>query len=72
MGDQYFGPYRAIVIDNDDPHDRLRLRVRVPDLFGDLDVGWALPCVPPGATAVPDVGASRQDRTVALSNLLCA
>jgi hypothetical protein len=55
MSDQYFGPYRGTVTDNDDPSGRMRIRVRVPDVLGELDA-WALPCVPPGVESVPEVG----------------
>ena len=53
---RYFGPYRGIVTDNDDPTDRMRIRVRVPEVLGELENPWASPCVPPGVGAVPDVG----------------
>lgn len=42
---QWFGKYRAIVTDNADPDNLGRVRVRVPAL-GDVELGWALPCVP--------------------------
>jgi uncharacterized protein involved in type VI secretion and phage assembly len=41
----YFGKYRGTVIDNDDPTRRARLKVRVPDVLGELEV-WAMPSVP--------------------------
>ena len=47
MSDQtYFGKYRGIVTDNDDPNRLGRLRVRVQDVLGDQESGWALPAVP--------------------------
>jgi hypothetical protein len=55
MNDRYFGPYRGIVTNNDDPSSMMRIRVRVPEVLGELEV-WALPCVPPGVESVPDVG----------------
>jgi hypothetical protein len=55
MSDRYFGPYRGIVTDNDDPSGRMRIRVRVPEVLEELDA-WALPCVPPGVESVPEVG----------------
>jgi hypothetical protein len=47
---RYYGIYRAVVIDNADPDNRLRVRVQVPSI-GHLsrDVVpenvWALPCM---------------------------
>lgn len=41
----YFGKYRGVVTDNDDPTARGRLRVRVPSVLGTLEL-WAMPCVP--------------------------
>ncbi len=41
-----FGKYRGIVIDNQDPMNQGRIRARVPELFGDVDTGWVMPCVP--------------------------
>lgn len=48
----YFGKYRGKVTDNSDPTSRGRLKVRVPAVYGDLEV-WAMPCVP---YAGPSVG----------------
>ncbi|MFC0541512.1 phage baseplate assembly protein V [Kutzneria chonburiensis] len=49
---RYYGKYRGIVVDNDDP-DRLgRLTLQVPSLLGENVVtGWATPCVPYGGAA---------------------
>lgn len=44
---QHAGIYRAIVVDNEDPEQRMRLRVRVPGVTGDAVVGWVWPCLPP-------------------------
>ena len=41
-----YGKYRGLVSDNEDPRGQGRLRARVPELLGDLETGWALPCVP--------------------------
>lgn len=44
--DRYYGVYKAEVVDNDDPEDRGRVRVRVPMLQVDGDAAipnWALP-----------------------------
>jgi uncharacterized protein involved in type VI secretion and phage assembly len=46
---RFFGKYRALVVDNDDPEQMGRLKVSVPSLLGDQVVtGWAVPCVPYG------------------------
>lgn len=42
---RYFGKYRGIVTDNNDPTGRGRLQLRVPAVLGDVTV-WAMPCVP--------------------------
>lgn len=60
----YFGKYRGIVIDNDDPGKRARVTLKVPSILGDEAVThWAEPCLPFGGLAdqglfmVPSVGA---------------
>ena len=55
MNNKYFGLYRGIVTDNDDPAGLMRIRIRVPSVLGDL-TPFAEPCVPPGVHSVPDVG----------------
>lgn len=40
----YFGKYRGTVVDNADPTERARLKVRVPSVLGEAEV-WARPCV---------------------------
>ena len=57
---RYFGKYRGLVIDNNDPTGRARIRVQVPAVLGDLE-SWAMPCLPytgngMGSYAVPEVG----------------
>jgi hypothetical protein len=58
MNNQYFGPYRGQVTNNVDPDGLMRIKARVPDVLGELETNWALPCVPPGFGSVPDVGTS--------------
>jgi len=58
----YYGKYRGLVTDNDDPRRIGRLRARVQELLGDVPSGWALPCAPyagngEGQFTVPPVGA---------------
>jgi len=62
---RFYGKYRGIVSDNNDPDNRGRLKARVPGVLGDdVVTGWALPCAPYGGAAgqgfffVPDVGAA--------------
>lgn len=45
---QYYGKYRAFVVDNKDPERRGRLKLRVPSVLGDAISCWALPCLPFG------------------------
>jgi len=41
----YFGKYRGIVSETDDPTSRGRIKIKVPAVLDDLEV-WAMPCVP--------------------------
>jgi len=61
---EFPGIYRAIVVSNDDPDKRKRLRLRVPSVAGTAVLDWAWPCFPAAhhalevsATAVGDHGA---------------
>ncbi len=58
----FYGKYRGLVTDNQDPLNRGRVKARVPEVLGDVDTGWALPAAPyagdgVGAYTVPAVGA---------------
>jgi uncharacterized protein involved in type VI secretion and phage assembly len=58
---RHYGKYRGIVTDNGDPKKLGRLRARVPEILGDVETGWALPCAPyaghqSGAFTVPSAG----------------
>ena len=58
----FFGKYRAIVTDNNDPDGIGRLMLQVPAVMGDTEVGWALPAFPfagdgHGLVMLPEVGA---------------
>jgi len=58
----YFGKYRGVVTDNQDPQGKGRLKARVADVKGDHETSWALPCVPyagdqVGWFMIPPVGA---------------
>lgn len=43
---RFYGKYRGLVTDNNDPLQRGRVRARVPEVLGDVESGWAMPCVP--------------------------
>lgn len=48
----YYGKYRGFVVDNEDPEDLGRLKVKVPSVLGaEVVTGWALPCLPYGGDA---------------------
>ena len=58
----FFGKYRGVVLDNDDPDQQARLKVQVPAVMGETEVGWALPALPfagpgHGLVMLPEVGA---------------
>jgi uncharacterized protein involved in type VI secretion and phage assembly len=62
MSNQFFGKFRGTVSDIQDPLMIGRIRATVPDVLGDLDSGWAMPCAPFGGSglgffALPTVGA---------------
>jgi uncharacterized protein involved in type VI secretion and phage assembly len=61
---RFYGKYRGIVVDNQDPAKLGRLKLNVPSVLGkDIVTGWATPCAPYGGAAdqgflfIPDVGA---------------
>ena len=59
---QYYGKYRGIVTNNQDPKNLGRIKARVPEVLQDVETGWALPCAPysgngSGLYAVPEPGA---------------
>lgn len=43
---QYFGKYRAKVVDVKDPEKRGRIRVMCPKVLGDYKSSWCEPCIP--------------------------
>ena len=63
LGSTYYGKYRGIVTDVDDPESLGRIKAQVPDVYDELDSPWAKPCAPyvgPGVGfyAIPPVGAA--------------
>lgn len=60
--DRFFGKYRGLVVNNQDPLQTGRLQALVPAVLGETPSGWALPCAPYGGTqcglfAIPPIGA---------------
>jgi Type VI secretion system/phage-baseplate injector OB domain len=60
--DRFLGKYRGLVVDNNDPMMRGRLKAMVPAVLGEIPSGYAEACVPYAGTtsgffAVPPVGA---------------
>ena len=54
----FFGKYRGIVVETNDPLRLGRIKVQVPDVFGHTGTGWALPCLAPGLFALPSLGSA--------------
>lgn len=57
----FYGKYRGLVQDIDDPNKLARIRAQVPEVYGETVSPWALPCVPfagagHGAVWLPEVG----------------
>ena len=58
---RFYGKYRGLVVDNNDPQQLGRLKAQVPEVLGEVNSGWALPCVPyagdgSGQYTVPERG----------------
>ena len=61
-GKVYWGKYRGVVTDNNDPLGNARICAKVPDVLADEPSTWAMPCLPmagnqAGIHTVPPVGA---------------
>ena len=44
MSERFVGKFLATVTDNNDPKHLSRLKVKVPEVFGEVATGWCLPC----------------------------
>jgi hypothetical protein len=60
--DRFYGKYRGLVVNNQDPNNQGRLQAMVPEVLGELPSGWALPVAPYAGTtcgffAIPPIGA---------------
>jgi len=60
--DRFYGKYRGLVRNTTDPLQLGRIQASVPEVLGDAQTGWALPCAPYGGTncglfTIPPVGA---------------
>lgn len=53
---RYYGKYRGIVTNIDDPKKKGRLKANVPSITGKFDTGWALPALTPGSFIMPKEG----------------
>jgi hypothetical protein len=61
MRTRFYGMYRGVVSDNNDPNKLGRIKAKVPAVFGDVPSGWCMPCVPyagpqVGIAFLPEVG----------------
>lgn len=62
MSQKFYGKFRGVVSDTMDPLMNGRIKASVPDVLGDRESGWAMPCVPfagsgMGMIVLPSVGA---------------
>lgn len=58
---RFYGKHRGLVRDVDDPDKLGRIKAQVPEILGEEDSPWALPCVPfagasHGLVLLPEVG----------------
>lgn len=61
MSTAYYGKYRGVVTNINDPKGAGRIKVRVPSVTGNGETGWCLPCLPyagggHGIVFIPQVG----------------
>jgi uncharacterized protein involved in type VI secretion and phage assembly len=60
--EKFYSKYRGVVTSIEDPLKKGRIRAHVPDVLGDHESGWAMPCAPFGGKgmgffALPTVNA---------------
>lgn len=48
VDEKRYGKYRGVVVDNNDPQKRGRLRLKIPSVLNEQESDWALPCMPFG------------------------
>lgn len=53
---QYFGKFRATVLNNVDPEQRGRLMLNIPDVLGPIPSTWAEACTPLAGPTGPPMG----------------
>jgi hypothetical protein len=51
---RYFGKYRGVVTANKDPNGLGRIQAKVPDVVGNIDSQWAIPCLPVAGKIAPE------------------
>ncbi|TAL04522.1 MAG: baseplate assembly protein [Verrucomicrobia bacterium] len=64
MSDSFYGKYRGKVTDNRDPLQLGRIRAKVPDVLGDQESGWAMPCFPAGGSGMGIFALPKKDAGV--------
>jgi len=60
----FYGKYRGKVTDNRDPLQIGRVRALVPDVLGDQETGWAMPCFPFAGSGMGSFGLPKIDAGV--------
>jgi hypothetical protein len=54
---RYFGLYSGVVIENNDPLGRMRIKIGIPAMEN-FPHSWASACLPPGVESIPEIGAT--------------
>ena len=62
LRNRFYGKYRGVVSEVDDPENMGRLRAKVPEVYDNIDSPWALACAPysgkgVGCYNIPPIGA---------------
>ena len=56
---KFFGIYPGKCVDNVDPESKYRLKLQIPQVYGNAVSNWAFPCMPVSAspsTLIPGLG----------------